>query len=50
MSLAMTGSEITIFEKRLVPGDYKFYEVLYETDVHQGPEVKKQPEPIPLAN
>ena len=48
MSLAMTGSEITIFEKRLVPGDYVHYEVLYETDVHQGPEVKKQPEPIPL--
>ena len=48
MSLAMTGREITIHEVPLVPGDYVHYEVLYETDVWQGPEVKKQPTPIPL--
>ena len=48
MSLAMTGSEITIHEKRLVPGDYVEYEVLYETDVWQGDPVVKQPAPIPV--
>ena len=48
MSLAMTGSVITIHEKLLVPGDFVPYDVLYETDVWQGPEVKKQEAPIPL--
>jgi hypothetical protein len=48
MSLANSGSQITIFEKMLVPGDYTHYEVLYETDVWQGPPVKKQPPPIPI--
>ena len=48
MSLAMTGSEITIHEKLLVPGDYVHYEVLYETDVWQGDPVVKQPDPIPV--
>ena len=48
MSLAMTGSEITLREVPLVPGDYVHYEVLYETNTWQGPEVKKQPAPIPL--
>ena len=48
MSLAMTGSEITIHEKLLVPGDYVHYEVLYETNVWQGPPVIKAPDPIPL--
>ena len=44
----MTGSEITIHEKLLVPGDYVEYEVLYETDVWQGKPVVKQPDPIPV--
>ena len=44
----MTGDVITIHEKLLVPGDYVKYEVLYETNVWQGPPVHKQPEPIPL--
>ena len=48
MSLAMTGSEITIHEKMLVPGDFVPYEVLFETDVWQGGPVKKQAPPIPL--
>ena len=48
MSLAMSGSQITLHEKHLVPGDFVPYEVLYETDVWQGAEVKKQPTPIPL--
>ena len=48
MSLAMTGSAITLHEKLLVPGDYVPYEVLYETDVWQGEEVKKQPPPLPM--
>ena len=48
MSLAMSGSQITIHEKMLVPGDYNHYEVLYETETWQGPPVKKQPPPIPL--
>ena len=46
MSLAMTGSEVTIHEKLLVPGDYVPYEVLYVTDVWQGQPVVKQPDPI----
>ena len=46
MSLAMTGSEITIHETSLVPGDYVAYEILYETDVWQGEPVIKLPEPI----
>ena len=48
MSLAMTGSEITLHEIMLVPGDFVPYQVLYETDVWQGAEVKKQQPPIPL--
>ena len=48
MSLAMSGSVITLHEKLLVPGDYQHYEILYVTDVWQGKEVKKAPEPIPL--
>ena len=48
MSLAMSGSQITIHEKMLVPGDFVPYEVLYETETWQGPPVKKQPPPIPL--
>jgi hypothetical protein len=48
MSLAMTGSAITIHEKTVVPGDYVPYDVLYETDTWQGPEVQKQAAPIPL--
>ena len=48
MSLAMSGSEITLHEKMLVPGDFVPYEVLYVTDVWQGAPVKKQPPPIPL--
>ena len=48
MSLAMTGSEITLHEVMLVPGDYVHYEVLYETDVWQGQPVIKQPPSIPL--
>ena len=48
MSLAMTGSEITIHEVMLVPGDYVHYEVLYETDTWQGEPVIKQPPSIPL--
>ena len=48
MSLAMTGSEITLHEKLLVPGDFVPYEVLYESETWQGPPVKKQPPPIPL--
>ena len=48
MSLAMSGSQITLHEKHLVPGDFVPYEVLYETDVWQGEEVKKQAKPIPL--
>ena len=48
MSLAMTGSEITIHETMLVPGDFVPYQILYETDVWQGPPVHKQPTPIPV--
>ena len=48
MSLAMSGSQITLHEKHLVPGDYNHYEILYETETWQGPPVKKQPPPIPL--
>ena len=44
----MTGSEITLHEIMLVPGDYVHYEVLYETDVWQGPPIIKQPPSIPL--
>ena len=44
----MTGSEITIFEKTVVPGDYVEYQILYETDVWQGEPVVKQAEPIPV--
>ena len=44
----MTGSEITIHEKLLVPGDYVEYEVRYQTDVWQGKPVVKQPDPIPV--
>ena len=48
MSLTRSGLEITLHEKLLVPGDFVPYEVLYDTDVWQGPPVKKQPPPIPL--
>lgn len=48
MSLAMTGAEITIHEKTVVPGDFVPYEILYVSEVWQGPPVKKQPTPIPL--
>jgi hypothetical protein len=48
MSLAMTGSEITIHEVMLVPGDYVHFDVLYETDTWQGDPVIKQPPSIPL--
>ena len=48
MSLAMTGSEVTIHEVMLVPGDYVHYDVLYETDTWQGEPVIKQPPSIPL--
>lgn len=48
MSLAMTGSEVTIHEVPLVPGDFVPYDVLFETDVWQGLPVKQQPKPIPL--
>ena len=48
MSLAMTGSEITIHEKTVVPGDFVPYEILYVTDVWQGAPVVKQPDPIPV--
>ena len=44
----MSGSEITIHEKLLVPGDFVPYEVLYVSDVWQGPPVVKQPDPIPV--
>ena len=44
----MTGAEVTIHEKSLVPGDYVHYEILYETETHGGPPVKKQPAPIPI--
>ena len=44
----MTGAEITIHEKMLVPGDFVPYEILYETDVWQGEPVIKLPDPIPL--
>ena len=48
MSLAMTGSEITIHEKLLVPGDFVPYQILYESSVWQGPPTVKQPEPLPI--
>ena len=48
MSLAMTGSEITIHEKLLVPGDFVPYQILYESSVWQGPPTVKQPTPIPI--
>ena len=48
MSLAMTGAEVTIHEKLLVPGDFVEYQILYESDVWQGPPVFKQPTPIPI--
>ena len=48
MSLALSGSRVTLHEKMLVPGDYRHYEILYETDVWQGPPTKKQLPPIPL--
>ena len=48
MSLAMTGAEITLHEKMLVPGDFVHYEIAFVTDVWQGKPVKKQPPQIPL--
>ena len=48
MSIAASGAQITINEKMLVPGDYVPYEILYESEVWQGPPVIKQPRPIPV--
>ena len=46
MSVAASGSTITLHEKMLVPGDFVPYQILYESEVWQGPRVIKQPEPI----
>ena len=48
MSIAASGAQITLKEKTLVPGDYVPYEILYESEVWQGPPVIKQPSPIPV--
>ena len=48
MSIAASGATITLHEKMLVPGDYVPYEILYESEVWQGPPVIKQPQPIPV--
>ena len=48
MSIAASGAQITLHEKTLVPGDYVPYEILYESEVWQGPPVIKQPSPIPV--
>ena len=42
------ASIITIHEKKLVPGDYVHYEILYETETWQGPPAVKHLPPIPL--
>ena len=44
----MTGSEITIHEKLLVPGDFVSYQIAYVTDVWLGEPVVTQPDPIIL--
>lgn len=43
-----TASIITLHEKKLVPGDYVHYEILYETDTYMGSPVVKHAPPIPL--
>ena len=48
MTLSTAGDVIVLYEKHLVPGDYKHYEILYETDVWQGDPVKREPPAIPL--
>ena len=42
------GGAITLHEKKLVPGDYIHYEILYETETWQGPPAIKHLPPIPL--
>ena len=42
------GGAITLHEKKLVPGDYVHYEILYETETYQGPPTVKHAPPIPL--
>ena len=32
------GGVITLHEKKLVPGDYVHYDILYETETYQGPQ------------
>jgi len=43
-----TAGIITLHEKKLVPGDYVHYEILYETDTYMGEPVVKHAPPIPL--
>ena len=42
------GGAITLHEKKLVPGDYVHYEILYETETYMGPPAIKHLPPIPL--
>ena len=42
------GGVITLHEKKLVPGDYVHYEILYETETWQGPPAVKHAPPVPL--
>jgi hypothetical protein len=43
-----TAGIITLHEKKLVPGDYVHYEILYETDTYMGSPVVKHAPPLPL--